>query len=118
MKTIQHLRLNRRKNRTRKTKQTYQNGINFRNVKQIPLGNDTREIIKNQRIGTMNARSIKNKQDIIHETIEECQLDTTLITETWLKNQDDDIWINTLDLNNEKYIMFTSIDHIKNQEEE
>ena len=32
------------------------------------------------------ARSIKIKQEIIQETIEEYKLDITLITETWLKN--------------------------------
>ena len=58
-------------------------------------------------MGTINARSMKNKQGIIHETIEEYQLNSTLITETWLKNnQDNDIWINSSDLNNGKYNMF------------
>ena len=120
IKSIWQLRLNRRKNRkTRKTKQTKQNGIKFRNLKQILTGNDIKEIIKNHRIGTINARSMKNKQEIIHETIEEYQLNITLITETWLKNsQDNDIWINSLELNNGKYNMFTSNRPHQNQEEE
>ena len=66
------------------------------------------EIIKGHRIGTIHTRSTKNKQEIIHETIEEYQLGITLITETWLKNnQDNYIWINSLHLNNGKCSLFT-----------
>ena len=81
-----------------KIKQTKQKGINLSKLKQTPTGNDTMEIIRNHRIGTINARSIKNKQEIIHETIEEYQLNITLITEIWLKNNhNNDIWINSSD---------------------
>ena len=90
----------------RKTEQSAQNVINFRNLKQIPTGNDTIEIIKK----SQNRHQInKNKQDIIHETIEKYLFHIILITETWLKKQDDDIWIM------EGTTCSQSIDHIKNK---
>ena len=55
----------------------------------------------NIRIATINARSVKNKQLQIAETVELQNIDFIMLTETWLKNMDEDkAWVNTSDLNN------------------
>ena len=55
----------------------------------------------NIRIATINARSIKNKQQQIVKTTEHENIYFIMLTETWLKNTDEDkAWINTSDLNN------------------
>ena len=55
----------------------------------------------NIRIATINARSVKNKQLQIAETVELQNIDFIMLTETWLKNMDKDkVWVNTSDLNN------------------
>ena len=55
------------------------------------------------RIATINARSVKNKQQKIVETIELENTDFIMRTETWLKNTDEDkSWISTSDLNKQQ----------------
>ena len=49
----------------------------------------------------MNTRSVKNKQLQIIEIVELQNIDFIMLTETWLKNTDEDkAWVNTSDLNN------------------
>ena len=44
-------------------------------------------------MGILNARSITNKDLLVKELVTEHNLDIVLITETWLR-QEDDIWKN------------------------
>ena len=49
----------------------------------------------------MNTRSVKNKQLQIVEIIKLENIDFTMLTETWLKNTDEDMaWVSTCNLNN------------------
>ena len=73
--------------------------MNTKNLIQI---NTTKKNNSNNiRIATINARSVKNKQLQIAETVELQNIDFIMLTETWLKNTDEDkAWVNTSDLNN------------------
>ena len=73
--------------------------MNSKNLIQInPTGKSNSN---NIRIATINVRSVKNKQQQIVETTELENLDFFMLTETWLKNTDEDkAWINTSDLYN------------------
>ena len=73
--------------------------MNTKNLIQInPTGkNDSNNI----RIVTINVGSVKNKKQQIVETTELENIDFIMLTETWLKNTDEEkAWINTSDLNN------------------
>ena len=66
------------------------------------------EIVNTVRIAHVNARSIKNKDDLIAEYIDSTKIDFTIITETWLQdNEIDKGWVSTTSLNNSNYKMST-----------
>ena len=73
--------------------------VNTKNIIQI---NTTKKNNSNNiRIATMNTRSVKNKQLQIIEIVKLQNIDFIMLTETWLKNMDEDkAWVNTSDLNN------------------
>ena len=76
------------------------NEVNTKNLIQINT-TEKKPNSNNIRIVTRNARSIKNKQHQIVKTIELENIDFIMLTETWLKNTDEEkAWINTSDLNN------------------
>ena len=53
----------------------------------------------NIRIATINTGLVKNKQLQIAEAVEFQNIDFIMLTETWLKNMDEDkAWVNTSDL--------------------
>ena len=47
----------------------------------------------------MNAQSVKNKDFAIRQLIDECKADISIITETWL-TEEDDVWLLASELNN------------------
>ena len=51
------------------------------------------------RLGTLNSRSVKNKDPLIIGELEDKNVDIVLITKTWIKNTDEDsAWLNQSDL--------------------
>ena len=59
------------------------------------------EIVQTIRISTVNARSLKHKENLISGEFLNNNMEITVITETWLKNTDeDDAWTLSLELNN------------------
>ena len=73
--------------------------VNTKNL--IQINTTEKNNSNNIRIATINARSVKNKQLQIDGTAELQNIDFIMLTETWLKNMDEDkAWINTSDLNN------------------
>ena len=72
-----------------------QYGVNFRNIYQIKTCNqEVSEHVKNIRLGMLNTRSIKSKEELITENFNEYKLDALLITKTWLQNiVEDDTWL-------------------------
>ena len=66
------------------------------------------EIVNTVRVAHVNARSIKNKDDLIAEYIDSTKVDFTIITKTWLQdNEIDKGWVSTTSLNNSNYKIST-----------
>ena len=67
------------------------------------IGKETASTIK---LATLNARSVKNKDEmIVNEFIKE-KIDIGLLTETWLKKTpEDQVWINQSDLTQSNFIL-------------
>ena len=108
--TIRRLKLNRKKIRKAKHwKQFKQTGVNFHNLHQVQAVNQNEdEIVSAVRIAHVNARSIKNKDDLIAEYIDSAQKDCTIITETCLQdNEIDQGWVLTTTLINSNYKIST-----------
>ena len=60
--------------------------------------------VDNLRFATVNARSLKSKEHLISEAMEEFKTDALIVTETWLKdNNEDDQWIKSSELNTNGY---------------
>ena len=65
---------------------------------------DKSEHVTNIRIGTLNARSIKNKEYFILESIKELELDITMFLETWLQDTVmDATWIESCESHSDEY---------------
>ena len=73
-------------NRFEEHKQTL--GVNFSNLIKIPLANETSS--ENLTIGSINARSVKNKEQDVSELVEEKRIDILGICETWLTSGEQD----------------------------
>ena len=84
--TIRRLKLNKKKIRkTTHREQFKQTEVNFCNLHQVQTVNqEMHEKVNTIRIAHVNARSIKNKDNLIAEYIELTKIDFTIITETWL----------------------------------
>ena len=79
----------------------YTSKINTKNLVHIQLGTE-QNLSSNVRVGTVNARSVKNKSDIIVETSKLENLDFLVISETWL-GEEDKHWIATSSLDTGGY---------------
>ena len=79
----------------------YTSKVNTKNLVHIQLGAE-QNLSSNVRIATVNARSVKNKLDLILETSNLENLDFLVISETWI-GEDDAAWISTSCLDNNNY---------------
>ena len=83
-----------------------QTGINKGNLVKVQTNFD--QLSKFTRIGTLNARSVKNKSDLILETCLLHNLDMAVITETWLKDTDEDqAWLQSSEMTQKEYRLDT-----------
>ena len=102
---VRKLRLNRKPFRSTKSKRLLfkQHGINFGNLHYIHIEDKNGGIYNsNITIGTLNTRSIKNKDQIVlHETIDK-GFDALLVTETWLTENDGE-WLRLTELVKQPY---------------
>ena len=56
------------------------------------------------RIATLNARSVRNKDQLLFQELTDNNIDVGLITETWLKDtQEDEAWVNQSALQQNSY---------------
>ena len=78
-----------------------QTGINYSNLIQVELNKDNGIINDTQqRIGTINIRSIKKNDQILLREIIHSNLDIIIVTETWLKDTDaDQNWVQGCNFN-------------------
>ena len=66
------------------------------------------EVVKNMRIATLNARSLRNKDQLIVHEVHDGNVDMTVITETWLKDTEvNNSWLNQSELKQCNYDMLT-----------
>ena len=88
--------------------------MNTKNLIQInPTGKNKSN---NIRIVTINARSVKNKQQQIVKTIELENIAFIMLTETWLKNTDEDkAWLSISDLNNNNNLIIDTVSRTMRQ---
>ena len=99
---IRKFRINRKKTRRGKghKNQVIPRSVEFSNLILVKLNMETRikRPQRNIRITTLNAQSVKNKDQLIADYILNTKANYTVITETWLRDTDD-IWIEGSDLN-------------------
>ena len=103
VKMIRHLRLNRRKLRGKrggitKSHKDQPNGINKDNIRNIQVMKN--HIIYRSKLFTTlltNIQSIKGKDSLLLDELITNKIDMCIVTETWLKDQDQ-LWLETNDL--------------------
>ena len=81
----------------------------IRNLKQVPtVYKSSEEIVWTIKVSTVNARSLKHKENMISEELLNSNIDSAIITETWLKNTDEDYaWMLSSELNNYSHQIWT-----------
>ena len=99
--TIKQLKTNKRLSKLGALHIKYTSKVNTKNLVHIQLGTDHKTSC-NVRVGTVNARSVKNKLDITVETSKIENLDFLAISETWLGEEDAD-WLATSSLDTGDY---------------
>ena len=98
IRSIRQLGLNKRKTRRRKRQKIPENhgkGVNHKNLITVEQMVNDKIMANNLRIGTINARSLKNKVSLIFNYVLEKSLDVTIVTETWLSDEDICWWETT-----------------------
>ena len=86
IRRIRDLQLNKKRIKIKQKKTSTINHANFRNLKQVDTTNEIEQHeIEKFRFATVNTRSIKSKEDMILEALNENQ-----IAETWLRDTNDD----------------------------
>ena len=105
--TIRRLRLDKRwKRRKAKSKDNHRRSANLCNLITIPLKTtpSNRNLEKQCKLMTLNAQSVKKKDTLIMDSIIENKVDVCVVTETWLKEQDN-IWISNSKFKKNNYII-------------
>lgn len=91
-----------KRNIAKKKKNTtgYKRQLNEHNLIRIQLGSKIETDKSNSviRVATVNCRSVKTKEELVYDLIEENKLEILVLTETWLQDHDD-IWVKTSSLN-------------------
>ena len=100
IRRIRELRIQKRIQQWKRTNKNRQHGLNVRNLRQIQTHNPINEQLKYERIATVNIRSIKHKEDLLRNAINDHKIDITIVTETWLQDTDEDtIWVDESQFN-------------------
>ena len=102
IRQIRDLCLNKKKHRKSLHRHSFkQIGINNKNLAEVNYDDrDGDDSTKYLRIGTVNTRSIKSKQELVLETINRYNLDLLVVTETWLRNTyEDQTWVQSSEIN-------------------
>lgn len=103
IRTVRELKLNRRKRGKRGGLSKELPAVKSRpaNLIQIRMGSTPikHDDINQINFATVNCRSLKPRQELIHEFMETNNIHCAVVTETWLRDGDDDLWIKMSDLN-------------------
>ena len=97
---ICRFKINRTKGSTTKRQVKQPRGVNTSNLIHIrTVDFSDKDPMPNIRIATLNARSVRNKDQIIVQELTNNDIDVALITETWTKDtQEDRAWLNQSEL--------------------
>ena len=84
---------------------TQTRGVNTQNLITIRTVDTGGEVtMPYLKIATLNARSVKNKDQLLFQELTDNSIDIGLITETWLKDtQEDEAWVNQSALQQNSY---------------
>ena len=88
-----------------------QNGVNKNNLVNVEITKNRPKVFKtrNSRLALVNARSIKNKDPMLHQHLIEKGIDICIMTETWLGQTDiDKLWYESAVLNRNQFQLFPS----------
>ena len=113
IRRIREFRLNRKPPSTNRiNKNHHTNPIrkaDIRNLRQVPTVNiNNHETARTITVSTINARSLKHKENLISKEIYNTNSDITIITETWLRDtEEDNTWTLSSEFNNDSYQMST-----------
>ena len=93
IRKVKELHINKRRIRLQKHRKQKLRSLNLSNLKQVEI--DDSELSKDNKsikIATVNARSIKGKITEIISTIKLHNFDVTIVTETWLSENDETVF--------------------------
>ena len=100
IKKIRDLRLNKKRIKIKHHKTRSTNQANLQNLRQVITTNEVKQHEKKFQFATVNTRSLKLREDIILEALNDYQIDLLVTTETWLRDtEDDQQWIQGSELN-------------------
>ena len=88
-----------------------QDGANKNNLVNVEITRNRPKALKtsNTRFALVNARSIKNKDLMLHQHLIEKDIDICIVTETWLGQTDiDKIWYESTVMNRNQFQLFPS----------
>ena len=107
--SICRYKINRTKINTSQRQVKQPRGVNKLNLKYIRTVNFSDKDLKpNIRIATVNARSVRNKEQIIVQELTNNDINVALITETWTKDTREDLaWLNQSELHQGHYEIST-----------
>ena len=77
--------------------------MNFDNLIQVEINKDGSKHDAQVVIVTINTCSIRNEEQLVLRELNHLNIDMRIVTETWLKDNDDDQWLKNTDLNREPY---------------
>ena len=102
IRKIKGLKLNKRRVRLRKKYGHPHRSLNLDNLKELQHDPELPNLSTGTvNIGHVNVRSIKRKSDLLYEIMLRENLDIILITESWLKQTDEDnIWLESQEFTN------------------
>lgn len=105
IKTIRQLRLNKRKRGVRGGVKLFSDHLMAEESREnnLMILNTNKKISNGTKLtfATLNARSIKNKDELIHEYLDTNGVDIAVVTETWL-TECDDLWLQVANVNSGK----------------
>ena len=100
IRKIRDLRLNKKRIKIKHHKTRSTSQANLQNLRQVITTNEVKQHEKKFWFATVNTRSLKPREDIILEALNDYQIDLLVTTETWLRDtEDDQQWLLGSELN-------------------
>ena len=106
IRNVKKLKINKRRIRLSKQQKRAKLGINLGNLSSLPRDPECPDLsTRNIKIGTVNVRSLRGKSQLLYETIIKEQMDAMIVTESWLKNREEDlIWLKSQEFSKDRWL--------------